>query len=66
MIEYENLQKANQPFFEEYKATFERVLQSGWFILGKEVESFKRNLQSTVQLISVLVLPLDWMHFRFP
>jgi dTDP-4-amino-4,6-dideoxygalactose transaminase len=41
MIEYENLLKSNEPFENEYRQVFERVLASGWFILGKEVSSFE-------------------------
>ncbi len=43
MIEYENLFKTNQPFFEEYKEAFDSVLRSGWFILGNNVEEFERE-----------------------
>jgi len=43
MIEYENLGKLNQSFFDEYKKTFEQTLESGWYILGKNVESFEQN-----------------------
>ncbi|EDZ62228.1 UDP-4-amino-4-deoxy-L-arabinose--oxoglutarate aminotransferase [Sulfurimonas gotlandica GD1] len=43
MIEYENLKKLNQPFFEEYKSRFDDVLESGWYILGKDVEKFEEN-----------------------
>ena len=41
MIEYENLRKANAPFFEEYRAVFEKTLQSGWYILGEQVKLFE-------------------------
>jgi dTDP-4-amino-4,6-dideoxygalactose transaminase len=41
MIEYENLFKVNQPFMEEYKKSFELVMNSGWFVLGKNVERFE-------------------------
>ena len=41
MIEYENLKKYNQPFFEEYQQKFKNVLENGWFILGKEVTAFE-------------------------
>jgi dTDP-4-amino-4,6-dideoxygalactose transaminase len=41
MIEYENLKEANRPFFEEYRASFEETLQSGWFILGNAVKHFE-------------------------
>lgn len=41
MIEYENLRKANEPFFEAYLESFRTVLSSGWYILGKAVEQFE-------------------------
>lgn len=41
MIDYENLQKLNEPFFEEYIKNFQETLKSGWYILGKNVESFE-------------------------
>jgi dTDP-4-amino-4,6-dideoxygalactose transaminase len=43
MIEYENLALLNRPFFEEYKKSFEQTLESGWYILGKNVESFEKS-----------------------
>ncbi len=43
MIEYENLKKSNLPFFNAYKEKFESVLNSGWFVLGKEVSSFEEE-----------------------
>lgn len=43
MIEYENLNKVNQPFFEEYKKSFANFLSDGWFILGKNVEAFEKE-----------------------
>jgi dTDP-4-amino-4,6-dideoxygalactose transaminase len=41
MIYYENLEKVNSPFFEKYKAKFNAILNSGWFILGNEVTQFE-------------------------
>jgi dTDP-4-amino-4,6-dideoxygalactose transaminase len=41
MIEYENLERLNQPFFNGYREAFDRVLNSGWYILGKEVQQFE-------------------------
>jgi dTDP-4-amino-4,6-dideoxygalactose transaminase len=41
MIEYENLAKLNQPYFEQYKQAFNEVLESGWFILGNQVKKFE-------------------------
>jgi dTDP-4-amino-4,6-dideoxygalactose transaminase len=41
MIPYENLQKANEPFADELVAAFRKVLDSGWFVLGKQVKDFE-------------------------
>ena len=43
IIEYENLTKSNLGFFPEFQKSFATVLQSGWFILGKEVELFEKE-----------------------
>lgn len=43
MIEYENLYKSNLVFFEQFKRIFRETLNSGWFILGKNVERFEKD-----------------------
>jgi dTDP-4-amino-4,6-dideoxygalactose transaminase len=43
MIEYENLRKANEPYFEELNKAFNNVLESGWFVLGNNVEEFEKE-----------------------
>ncbi|MBC7749357.1 MAG: DegT/DnrJ/EryC1/StrS family aminotransferase, partial [Methylotenera sp.] len=43
MLEYENLKKVNEPFFEEYKKAFSELLDSGWFILGNNVKKFEEE-----------------------
>lgn len=43
MIEYENLAKLNEPFFDEYKSIFDETLQSGWYILGNKVSEFEKE-----------------------
>jgi dTDP-4-amino-4,6-dideoxygalactose transaminase len=43
MIEYENLGKLNQPFFDDYRRSFNQVLESGWYILGKAVQQFEQE-----------------------
>lgn len=48
MIEYENLYKSNQIFFDEYKEEFETFLQNGWFILGENVEKFEKEFATFV------------------
>ncbi len=45
-IEYENLGKANQTFFDEYLQAFEKVLTSGWYILGNSVKKFEEQFAS--------------------
>jgi dTDP-4-amino-4,6-dideoxygalactose transaminase len=40
-IDYENLFELNRPFFEEFKNSFNQVLNSGWFVLGAEVKKFE-------------------------
>ncbi len=43
IIEYENLFKVNQPYFDIFRQTFEEVLRSGWFILGNNVKKFESD-----------------------
>jgi dTDP-4-amino-4,6-dideoxygalactose transaminase len=42
-IDYENLKKLNEPFLQEFKESFDKLLESGWFILGNEVKEFEKN-----------------------
>jgi dTDP-4-amino-4,6-dideoxygalactose transaminase len=48
MIEYENLGKVNQPFFEEYKKDFADTLEKGWYILGDRVKKFENEFASYI------------------
>ena len=41
MIKFLDLQKINEQYSTEFKEVFDKVLKSGWFILGKEVEKFE-------------------------
>ena len=43
MIEYENLGKLNRLFYDEYQKGFKDLLDSGWFVLGKSVETFENS-----------------------
>ena len=43
MIEYENLKKLNEPFFKEFAQSFSDTLNSGWYILGKNVNRFEND-----------------------
>jgi len=41
MIEYENLRASNAPFAKEIRVATQRVIESGWYILGEEVAAFE-------------------------
>lgn len=41
MIEYESLGRLNKSFEEEYLQCFKDLLDSGWYILGKQVTTFE-------------------------
>lgn len=41
MIEYESLGRLNKSFEDEYMQCFRELLNSGWYILGKQVVSFE-------------------------
>lgn len=44
MIPFLDLQKINLQYQEEVEAAILRVFRSGWYVLGKEVESFEEKL----------------------
>jgi len=46
MIDYENLKKLNQPFFEAFKESFNSTLEGGWYILGNNVVQFETEFAS--------------------
>jgi len=43
MIKFLNLREITDSFGQELNQSIERVLHSGWFILGRELESFERE-----------------------
>jgi len=48
-IDYENLEKLNAPFFEQYRHAFNKTLQSGWYILGNNVAGFEQQYAAYCQ-----------------
>ena len=42
-IDYENLRKSNELFFDDYLNGFEQLLKSGWYILGQNVNDFEKE-----------------------
>ena len=43
MIEYENLRKTNELFFDYFRKSFDGFLESGWFVLGNNVSQFEKD-----------------------
>jgi dTDP-4-amino-4,6-dideoxygalactose transaminase len=50
MIEYENLNKVNSPYFKEFNTAFNQVLDSGWFVLGDQVEAFEKEFAKYIDV----------------
>jgi len=50
MIDYENLQKVNQPYFKEFNIVFNQVLESGWFVLGNNVTEFEKEFAEYINV----------------
>lgn len=42
-IEYENLSKLNQVFFDDFEKIFSQVLRAGWYVLGEQVSLFEKE-----------------------
>lgn len=73
MIEYENLYKSNLTLFAEYSQSFQDFLESGWFILGKQVESFEEEFAGFVGSkhcvgvasgLDAMIIALDALDFK--
>lgn len=45
MIKFLDLQKINEQYSEELKRVAEEVIDSGWYLLGKQVKDFENNLE---------------------
>jgi dTDP-4-amino-4,6-dideoxygalactose transaminase len=50
MIEYENLKKVNQPYFEAFNEAFMSVLESGRFVLGSNVTAFEKEFADYIDV----------------
>tara|TARA_B110000114_G_scaffold2002_1_gene1906 strand:+ start:7359 stop:8459 length:1101 start_codon:yes stop_codon:yes gene_type:complete len=46
MIEFLSLKKVNALYADELKKAANRVIDSGWYVMGKELESFEQNYAS--------------------
>ena len=47
-VPFLNLKKVNEPYEEGIKEAFSRVIDSGWYLLGKEVEAFEREFSDYI------------------
>lgn len=43
MIDFLNLQRINEPHYEAIREAMDRVMRSGWFVLGQETEAFEQE-----------------------
>ena len=43
MIEFLDLKKINAQYEQEFKEAANRVIDSGWYLMGKELEAFEQN-----------------------
>lgn len=50
MIEYENLSKLNSSFFVDYIKSVDKLLNNGWFVLGKNVELFELEYSKYINI----------------
>lgn len=48
MIEYESLKNSNQHFLNDLEQAANRVIRSGWYILGPEVSEFEKEFSTYV------------------
>lgn len=73
MIEYENLEKLNRRFVGEYRESFDAVMSSGWFILGRQVKKFEDDFArycgtnhcvGVANGLDALILALKAFNFR--
>ncbi len=73
MIEYENLGKVNEKLFNKYQDKFDKILKSGWYILGQNVSDFEKEFAAFCDVnyaiglasgLDALILAID--AFDFP
>ena len=58
MIAYSNFAPMHTQIRHELDEAYKRVMDSNWFILGKELKLFEQEYANIVS-----VLEMDWMHY---
>ena len=48
MIKFLDLQKINAQYEQELKIAANRVIDSGWYLMGKELETFEQSYALTL------------------
>jgi dTDP-4-amino-4,6-dideoxygalactose transaminase len=46
IVEFLDLKRLNEPFFDEFTKKSQEIIKKGWYILGEEVESFEKSFAS--------------------
>ena len=59
MIKFLDLQKINSQYKKELKEAAERVIDSGWYLLGKELENFEDEFYVHPIYFAIIYLALD-------
>ncbi len=50
MIKFLDLQKINEKYSDDFNKAFDKVLKGGWYILGKELESFEKDFAAFCEI----------------
>ncbi len=65
MVEYENLNKLNKPFVEDYLSVTKDILERGHLILGDYVKKIRKNNSPVIAARNfVPVLAMGWMRLH--
>jgi len=73
MIEYENLARLNASFFDDYRRSFDKILTSGWYILGNAVSEFESQFAAycgssyccgTANGLDAMIIALRCLNFQ--
>ena len=64
MVKYLDLKKINDSFEPELSEAVARVVRSGWYLFGKEVETFEQRFARIVEPSIAWGRGTDWMPLR--
>ncbi len=64
MVKYLDLKKINDSFELELSEAVARVVRSGWYLFGKEVETFRAAVCPLLRVGYCVGAGTDWMPLR--